>query len=79
MPRFIFIGIRIAKLFLLTILYNVFRVGRTARSGKSGRAVTFVTQYDVEALQQLERLLEFKLPEVSLTFFVSVHNFYSLH
>jgi ATP-dependent RNA helicase DDX47/RRP3 len=55
-----------------------FRVGRTARSGKSGRAITFVTQYDVEALQQLERLLEFKLPEVSLASFVSIHYFYSL-
>jgi ATP-dependent RNA helicase DDX47/RRP3 len=40
------------------------RVGRTARAGKSGRSVAFVTQYDVEAYQRLEALINQKLPEV---------------
>eukprot|EP01039_Chlorochromonas_danica_P010332 gene10333-11436_t len=40
----------------------VHRVGRTARAGRAGRAVSFVTQYDVEAYQRLEALLEQKLP-----------------
>eukprot|EP00939_MAST-03C_sp_MAST-3C-sp1_P004203 g4203.t1 len=39
----------------------VHRVGRTARAGRSGRAISFVTQYDVEAYQRIERLIEKKL------------------
>uniref|UniRef100_A0A0R3RXI3 RNA helicase n=1 Tax=Elaeophora elaphi TaxID=1147741 RepID=A0A0R3RXI3_9BILA len=40
----------------------VHRVGRTARAGRSGVAVTFVTQYDVEIYQRIERLIGKKLP-----------------
>ena len=40
----------------------IHRVGRTARAGRTGRAVTFVTQYDVEAYQRVEKLLGKKLP-----------------
>ncbi|KAG9674666.1 putative ATP-dependent rRNA helicase rrp3, partial [Aureobasidium melanogenum] len=41
----------------------VHRVGRTARAGKAGRAVSFVTQYDVEVYQRIEKALAKKLPE----------------
>jgi ATP-dependent RNA helicase DDX47/RRP3 len=41
----------------------VHRVGRTARAGKAGRSIAYVTQYDVEAYQRLEALLNQKLPE----------------
>ncbi|XP_026193205.1 probable ATP-dependent RNA helicase DDX47 [Cyclospora cayetanensis] len=41
----------------------IHRVGRTARAGRSGRALTFVTQYDVEAYQRIEFALEKKLEE----------------
>ncbi|KAL3990462.1 putative ATP-dependent RNA helicase DDX47 [Acanthocheilonema viteae] len=40
----------------------VHRVGRTARAGRSGVAITFVTQYDVEIYQRIERLIGKKLP-----------------
>lgn len=42
----------------------VHRVGRTARAGNAGRAISFVTQYDVEAYQHLEAQLDAKLPAV---------------
>ena len=41
----------------------VHRVGRTARAGKSGRAVSFVTQYDVEIWQRIEKAIGRQLPE----------------
>lgn len=39
----------------------IHRVGRTARAGKSGRAISFVTQYDVESYQRIEKLIGKKL------------------
>jgi ATP-dependent RNA helicase DDX47/RRP3 len=41
----------------------VHRVGRTARAGKAGRAVSFVTQYDVEVYQRIEKALAKTLPQ----------------
>lgn len=41
----------------------IHRVGRTARAGKAGRSLAFVTQYDIEAYQRLETMLDQKLPE----------------
>ncbi|KAI8977933.1 P-loop containing nucleoside triphosphate hydrolase protein [Pilobolus umbonatus] len=39
----------------------IHRVGRTARAGRSGKSITFVTQYDVELIQRIEKDLERKL------------------
>ncbi|KAI4290902.1 ATP-dependent RNA helicase DDX47/RRP3 [Pancytospora philotis] len=44
----------------------VHRVGRTARAGRGGCAVSFVTQYDMVALQSLEHVLKRRLPEQEL-------------
>ncbi|QIW95732.1 hypothetical protein AMS68_001250 [Peltaster fructicola] len=41
----------------------VHRVGRTARAGKSGVAISFVTQYDIEIFQRIEKALNQKLEE----------------
>lgn len=41
----------------------VHRVGRTARAGKSGVAISFVTQYDIEVYQRIEKALGKKLEE----------------
>lgn len=49
----------------LTAKDYVHRVGRTARAGNAGKAITFVTQYDVEAYQHLEMQLSVKLDQVS--------------
>ena len=39
----------------------IHRVGRTARAGRSGRAINFVTQYDVEVFQRVEKLIGVKM------------------
>ncbi|KAL8813003.1 MAG: hypothetical protein Q9223_000837 [Gallowayella weberi] len=41
----------------------IHRVGRTARAGKSGRALSFVTQYDIEIYQRIEKALGKNLEE----------------
>ncbi|KAH8704466.1 ATP-dependent rRNA helicase RRP3 [Phaeosphaeriaceae sp. PMI808] len=41
----------------------VHRVGRTARAGKSGKAVSFVTQYDLEIFQRIEKALGKQIDE----------------
>ncbi|KNG84656.1 ATP-dependent rRNA helicase RRP3 [Aspergillus nomiae NRRL 13137] len=41
----------------------IHRIGRTARAGKSGVAISFATQYDVEAWLRIEGALGKKLPE----------------
>lgn len=41
----------------------IHRVGRTARAGRSGKSITFVTQYDVELIQRIEKDLERKLDQ----------------
>eukprot|EP00912_Choanoflagellata_sp_UC4_P001811 UC4_evm1s1162 len=35
----------------------IHRVGRTARAGRTGISITFVTQYDVELVQRIEKLI----------------------
>jgi len=44
----------------------IHRVGRTARAGKSGKSIRFVTQYDVEVFQRLEKLLGKEMPQYSI-------------
>ncbi|KAF2858437.1 DEAD-domain-containing protein [Piedraia hortae CBS 480.64] len=39
----------------------IHRVGRTARAGRSGVAISFVTQYDVDVFQNIEKALGKKL------------------
>lgn len=39
----------------------VHRVGRTARAGRSGWSLSFVSQYDVELIQQIEKLIGHQL------------------
>ncbi|KAI8579375.1 hypothetical protein K450DRAFT_242948 [Umbelopsis ramanniana AG] len=44
----------------------IHRVGRTARAGRSGKSITFVTQYDVELIQRVEKDLGRKLDQYPL-------------
>ena len=44
----------------------IHRVGRTARAGRAGTAITFVTQYDIELFQRIEKLLQYKLDQYPL-------------
>ncbi|KIJ69220.1 hypothetical protein HYDPIDRAFT_164842 [Hydnomerulius pinastri MD-312] len=39
----------------------IHRVGRTARAGRAGKSITMVTQYDVELLQRIEKVIDKKL------------------
>lgn len=41
----------------------IHRSGRTARAGRAGKAIAMTTQYDIEVLQRLERVLGHKLDE----------------
>ncbi|TIX50337.1 DEAD/DEAH box helicase [Alteraurantiacibacter aquimixticola] len=41
----------------------VHRIGRTGRAGAKGRAITLVTPEDKEALENVEKLTKFKVPE----------------
>ncbi|KAL0580274.1 ribosomal RNA processing protein [Marasmius crinis-equi] len=39
----------------------IHRVGRTARAGRAGKSITFVTQYDVELIQRIEKVIGKKM------------------
>lgn len=39
----------------------IHRVGRTARAGRAGKSVTLVTQYDVELIQRIEKVIGKKM------------------
>jgi len=39
----------------------IHRVGRTARAGRSGKSITLVTQYDVELIQRIEKVVGKKM------------------
>lgn len=47
------------------------RIGRTARAGKEGRALSLVTQYDVEKLQQIEHALKRRIPDEKYTVYTN--------
>ncbi|MFN7710315.1 MAG: DEAD/DEAH box helicase [Holosporales bacterium] len=44
----------------------VHRIGRTGRAGRSGKAFTFVGQEDLNAMQNIEKLLDQPISELSL-------------
>lgn len=44
----------------------IHRVGRTARAGRVGKAITLVSPYDIEALQEIEKLINTKLTEFKI-------------
>lgn len=41
----------------------IHRVGRTARAGRAGKSITLVTQYDVELLQRIEKVIGKQMDE----------------
>ncbi|KAM0679279.1 hypothetical protein BDAP_000146 [Binucleata daphniae] len=41
----------------------IHRVGRTARAGKKGMVINFVTQYDIQTLQNIEANINIKMEE----------------
>lgn len=41
----------------------IHRVGRTARAGRAGKSITMVTQYDVELIQRIEKVIGKKMDE----------------
>lgn len=41
----------------------IHRVGRTARAGRSGKSITLVTQYDVEWIMRIEKVVGKKFDE----------------
>ncbi|TKR76812.1 hypothetical protein L596_017892 [Steinernema carpocapsae] len=45
----------------------VHRVGRSARAGRFGAALTFVTQYDVTLLQEVEKLIGKKMEQFTVS------------
>lgn len=45
----------------------VHRVGRSARAGRFGGAITFVTQYDITLLQEVEKLVGKKLDKLNVS------------
>lgn len=44
----------------------IHRVGRTARAGRGGKAITLVSPYDIEALLEIEKLINTKLSEMKI-------------
>ncbi|KJH41436.1 DEAD/DEAH box helicase [Dictyocaulus viviparus] len=57
------IWLSITMYHLIQRIIYIEQVGRTARAGRAGLAITFVTQYDVEAYQKIEAHLGKKLTE----------------
>lgn len=39
----------------------IHRVGRTARAGRAGKSITLVTQYDIELIHRIEKVIEKKM------------------
>lgn len=45
----------------------IHRVGRTARAGRAGMAISLVTQYDIELIKTIERKINYRLREYSVS------------